>query len=119
MGPLLDAVGGAGIGLTVAVVVPAADWQPLTVARTEYVPLAAVVALAIDGFWTADVKPFGPVQLYVAPATVEAVRLSVEPAQIGPLLPAVGVVGGVQTTQEGNLKCPTRVCQEKLLPVAG
>jgi hypothetical protein len=55
--------------------------------------VAAVVALAIDGFCRVDVKPFGPVQEYVAPATVEAVRLSVAPAQIGPLLEAVGAAG--------------------------
>ncbi len=55
--------------------------------------MAAVVAFAIDGFCTVDVKPFGPVQAYVAPATVEAVRFSVLPAQIGPLLPAVGAAG--------------------------
>jgi hypothetical protein len=44
-----------------------------------------------------EVNPFGPVQLYVAPATFEAVRLSVEPSQIGPLLPAVGAGGVVFT----------------------
>ena len=43
-----------------------------------------------------EVKPFGPVQLYVAPLIVEAVRVKVEPAHIGLLLPAVGVAGGVQ-----------------------
>ena len=59
----MEAVGVAGVALTVAVVVPAADVQPETVTVTEYVPVAAVVALAIDGFWSADVKPFGPVQL--------------------------------------------------------
>ncbi len=47
----------------------------------------------MDGFCAVEVKPFGPVQAYVAPATVEAVRFSVLPAQIGPLLPAVGAAG--------------------------
>jgi len=40
-----------------------------------------------------DVKLFGPAQLYVAPATVDAVRFSVPPSQIGPLLPTVGAAG--------------------------
>jgi hypothetical protein len=38
-------------------------------------------------------NPFGPVQLYVAPDTVEALSVSVEPAQIGPLFDAVGADG--------------------------
>ena len=60
-GPVLEALGALGIGLTVTVVVPAAEVQPLTVTVTEYVPLAAVVALVIVGFCCAEVKPFGPV----------------------------------------------------------
>ncbi len=59
--------------------------------------MAAVVALAIDGFCAVEVKPFGPDQAYVAPATVEAVRLSVLPAQMGPLLEAVGAEGTALT----------------------
>ena len=43
-------VGCCGLLLTVTGVVPASDVQPLTVAVTEYVPLMAVVALAIVGF---------------------------------------------------------------------
>jgi hypothetical protein len=49
--------------------------------------------LEIDGFCCDEVKLFGPVQPYVAPATVGVLRLSVLPAQIGPLLLAVGVEG--------------------------
>src|SRR3954452_4477197 len=51
------------------VVVPAAELQPLTVTVTAYVPKSAAVALARVGFCSAEVKPFGPVQAYVAPAT--------------------------------------------------
>ena len=40
-----------------------------------------------------DVNPFGPVQVYVAPAIVLAVKFKVAPAQIGELLPAVGAAG--------------------------
>ena len=72
---------------------PVAEVQPLTVTVTLYTPLAAGVALAIVGFCCDELNPFGPVQLYVAPATVDAVRLSVEPAQISPSLPAIGAVG--------------------------
>ncbi len=43
-------------------------------------------------------KPFGPVQLYVAPATVEAVRFSVDPSHNGPLLETVGTAGIAFTT---------------------
>jgi hypothetical protein len=51
------------------------------------------MAFEIDGFWSVDVKPFGPVQLYVTSLTVLAVRFNVLPARIGPLFPAVGAVG--------------------------
>ena len=93
IGPLLDAVGVAGIAFTVAVVDPAALVHPLTVIVTSYVPVAAVVAFVIVGFCKADVNPFGPVQLYVAPATVEVLNVNVDPAQIGPSFDAVGVAG--------------------------
>jgi len=58
---LLLAVGAAGIGLTVTLVEPAGPVQPLTVTVTEYEPLAAVVAPAIEGFCVAEEKVFGPV----------------------------------------------------------
>ena len=92
-GPLLPAVGAEGLAFTVAAVVPAEDVQPLTVAVTLYVPVADVVALEIVGFWSADVKLLGPVHAYVAPDTVEAVKLKVEPAHTAPPLLAVGAEG--------------------------
>jgi hypothetical protein len=49
-GPPFDAVGVAGIGLTMTEVVPAAEVQPVTVIVTEYVPASAAVALARVGF---------------------------------------------------------------------
>src|SRR3954470_12530352 len=60
-GPPFEAVGVAGVGLTTTLVVPAAEVQPLTVTVTEYVPASASVALERVGFWSAEVKPFGPV----------------------------------------------------------
>lgn len=42
-------------------------------------------------------KPFGPVQAYVAFAIVEAVRARVPPAQMGPPFAAAGAGGGVFT----------------------
>ena len=60
-GPPLVAVGVAGMALTTTFVVPAAEVQPLTLIVTEYVPASAVVALLRVGFWSAEVKPFGPV----------------------------------------------------------
>ena len=69
-GPPLFAVGVAGVALTTTFVVPAADVHPPTVMVTEYVPASAVVALERVGFCVEEVKPFGPVHEYVAPATV-------------------------------------------------
>ena len=90
---MFPAVGGDGMAFTVATVVAAVDVQPPTVTVTLYVPDAAVVAFGIVGFCWLDVKALGPVHEYVAPVTVEAVRLRVWPAQMGPLLPAVGADG--------------------------
>jgi DUF971 family protein len=97
-GPPFDAVGVAGVALTTTLVVPAAEVQPLTVIVTEYVPASAVVALLRVGFWSAEVKPFGPVQAYVAPATVGVESAIVAPSQYGPPLLAVGVAGVALTT---------------------
>src|SRR5947207_3336234 len=97
-GPPLLAVGVAGVGLTTTFVVPAALVQPLTAIVTEYVPASAVVALVRVGFWSADVKPFGSGQAYVAPLTVGVFSWIVSPSQYGPVLLAVGVAGIVFTT---------------------
>ena len=45
------------------------------------------------GFCSAEVKPFGPVQAYVAPATVGVESEIVPPTQYGPPFDAVGVAG--------------------------
>jgi hypothetical protein len=71
--------------------------QPLRLAVTVYVPEAAVVAPDIVGFWLLLEKA-GPVQEYVAPATVVAVRLRLLPSQRGLLLPAVVVGMGLIAT---------------------
>jgi hypothetical protein len=92
-GLLLPAAGAAGIGFTVTTTVPAEPEHPATVAVTEYVPLAAVVAPAIEGFCTDEVNPLGPLQEYEAPTIALADRLRVLPAQIGELLDAVGAAG--------------------------
>src|SRR5204862_74552 len=62
VGPPGVIVGVAGMGLTVTLVVPAADVQPLTVMVTEYVPASAAAAPERVGFCSAEVKPLGPVQ---------------------------------------------------------
>ena len=59
------------------------------IAFTVYVPELAVVAPAMVGFCDVELKLFGPLQEYVAPATVVAVKLIVLPWQTGPLLPAL------------------------------
>ena len=95
----MDADGVAGVALTTTLVVPAADGQPLTKIVTEYVPASAVVAFGRVGFWSAEVKPFGPVQAYVAPETVGVDSEIVAPSQYGPSFEAVGVAGvGLTTT---------------------
>jgi hypothetical protein len=98
VGPPAAMVGVDGIAFTTTVVLPAAEVQPLTVTVTLYVPASAVVALLRVGFWSADVKPFGPVHAYVAPVTVGVVSEIVEPAQYGPPFEAVGVDGIAFTT---------------------
>ena len=62
IGELDPAVGATGMGFTVTAVVPAGPVHPFTVAVTEYVPVAAVVAEVMEGFCVALVNPFGPVQ---------------------------------------------------------
>ena len=98
-GPLLEAVGVEGVGLTTTVVEPAELVQPLAVTVTLYVPAAANVTLAIVGFCKTEVNPLGPVQAYVAPETAGVVRLSADPTHTGPLLDAVGVAGEELTTR--------------------
>jgi hypothetical protein len=83
---------------TTAAVVPVGPVQPFTTAATEYVPAAAGVTFAMEGFWRLDVKPFGPVHAYVAFAIAEAVSWRVPPTHSGPLLPAIGAAGGAFTT---------------------
>ena len=98
-GPPLEAVGVDGVWLTTTFVVPAAEVQPFTVTVTEYVPAFAVVALAMVGFCNDEVKVFGPVHAYVAPATVGVESAIVAPEQYGPPFDAVGVDGiGFTTT---------------------
>src|SRR5205823_3970302 len=72
-GPPLLATAAAFESMTF--VVPAAEVQPLTVTVTAYVPKSAAVALGRVGFCCGEVKPFGPVQPYVA---APAVRLEGE-----------------------------------------
>jgi hypothetical protein len=92
-GPLLAAVGVAGTALTTTAVVPAALVHPPTVTVTLYVPAAAKVTPAIVGFCNVELKLFGPVHAYVAPATAGVVRFRAAPTHNGPLLEAVGVAG--------------------------
>lgn len=92
-GELLPAEGEVGELFTTTVVVPAGPVHPLTVTVTEYVPASVVETPPIVGNWVASVKPFGPLQAYVAPETVPADKLSVNPAQIGLLLDAEGAEG--------------------------
>lgn len=72
--------------------------QPGTVAVTEYVPLAAVLALAMTGFCEVEENPLGPVHAYEAPEIVLAVSDKARPEQMVAGLPAVGVEGAGFTT---------------------
>ena len=62
-GEFAATVGVAGIGFTVTATVPEAPGHPATVAKTEYVPVAAVVAPESVGFCKDEEKLFGPLQL--------------------------------------------------------
>jgi hypothetical protein len=65
----------------------------------EYVPAIAAVAAALTtGFCKEDENEFGPVHVYVAPATAPVLKLKDEPAHTGPLLAATGVTGGFTIT---------------------
>lgn len=97
IGLLLLATGAAGVGFTTTETVAGALEHPLKTV-TVYVPLAAVVALGIVGFWFEDVNPFGPAQVYVAPAIVSAFNCNVWPAQTGVLEVTFGE-GGLLLTR--------------------
>jgi hypothetical protein len=71
-GPVLEAIGGFGVGLMVTTTVPGTLAQPLN-AVTVYVPAAAAVAPGIVGFCNVEVNPFGPLHVYVAPGIVSQV----------------------------------------------
>src|SRR2546428_13798461 len=98
-GPLFEAVGVDGIGLTTTAVVPAADVRSVERRVREEGRSRGVAEHSIDGFCRAEVKLFGPVHEYVAPVTVGVLSEIVEPSQYGPLFEAVGVDGiGLTTT---------------------
>jgi len=61
-----------------------------------------------EGFCNEEEKPFGPVQLYVAPAMKLAVRFNVCPTHSGLLLPAVGAAG---TSVTVTVTVPARLGQ--------
>lgn len=96
-GPLADAVA-AGNAFTVTLT-EAVAVQPLAlVTMTLYVPEFAVVAAAITGFCSVLLYDDGPLQLYVAPATVPEVRLSVCPAHTGAFDDAVAFGSALTVT---------------------
>jgi hypothetical protein len=114
-------VGAEGLGFTVTVTDADTLVHPLTVTVAEYVPEVAVVVPEMEGSSDVEVKPFGPVQLYVPPATVLAVRFSVEPAQIGvfdPSVKVVGVVFTVTTVVPAELGQPFTVTVTEYVPAA-
>lgn len=92
-GPLLPAVGEAGILLMLTVVDAGTEEHPLAVTVTVYVPAKEGITLGLEGFcWVAE-NPFGPVHAKLPPDTLLAVRLRLSPTHNGPLLPTVGVAG--------------------------
>jgi hypothetical protein len=75
----------------------------------------------IEGFCSAEVKLFGPVQEYVAPETKFDVRFKVLPVQTGELLDTVGAEGGVftvHTTVPIELVQPLTVIANEYVPAA-
>ena len=63
--------GAPGVWRTVTLTDTEDAEQPLIDTVKLYVPLAADVALLIDGLCTLLVNPFGPLQLYEAPDVFE------------------------------------------------
>ena len=59
-----------------------------------------VVADAIVGFWSVEVKPLGPAQTWLVPPVEEDVKFIVPPTNTGELLPAVAPVGTAFTVAE-------------------
>ena len=88
-----------GRGLTVTETVAGADEQPPFVIVSEYVPALAAVAFGIVGSSAALLKPFGPVQAYVAEAIVLAERLIVLPAHTGELEETLATGSGFTVTE--------------------
>lgn len=73
--------------------------HPLLMATTLYVPaFAADTLLMVTEGWL-DVKPFGPVQLYVTPGMNAEVSERVCPWQTGLLLETTGWGGSVPTAR--------------------
>ena len=98
-GELLPAVGATGVGFTTTTVVATGLVHPATVTVKEQVPAIAKVAPGRVGSSNAETNAAGPVQEYVAPATVFDVKFIAAPVQTGELLPAVGAAGiGFTTT---------------------
>src|SRR5204862_3140640 len=62
-----------------------------------YSPLPYTTLFRSLGFCNPELKLFGPLHAYVAPATAGVLSVSVAPAQIGPLLLATGVAGTALT----------------------
>ena len=56
-------------------------------------PVAAVVAPVITGFWLVELNVFGPLQVKVPPVTFAAFRLSALPEHTGVLEDKVGAAG--------------------------
>ena len=61
-GPLPEATGAEGSGLTTAAVDEGKLAQPFTVAVTLYPPPLATPTLFITGFCDDEINPFGPTQ---------------------------------------------------------
>ena len=92
-GELFDTPGVAGIVLTITEVVAEVLVHCPTVTVTAYEPAFATVILLITGFCNDELNPFGPVQLYVAPGTVDANKFNALPSQTGELLVSGGALG--------------------------
>jgi hypothetical protein len=105
---LFPTVGTGGGAKTIVVVELDEFGWPEIVRVTVYVPDAAGMN---TGFCCEDVKPFGPVHAYVAPATVgEAVSVTDEPAQT----PEGSVL--LEATTEGTETFMTTVAAGSAIP---
>ena len=114
-GVSVTALGAVGAGVTVTFTVPKEPGQPLAVTVTPYKPDALTPTLFMVGLEVVELKrlkPFGPAQVYVAPATAGTLRFKFCPTHTGELVVMVAPPVDGQSrnfTRKASVKFPAKV----------